>query len=491
MGNRSQRNATAARGSRISALALSSLLLGSPFNPALHASKAASTIAFDHTGPIVRLRAGGVFTNRAHSDAAGPISYSISDPRVAAVDKATGEVVPLSTGAAVVSASQAGASNSYSLTIIAPALPVLAIHTRNSTSAIERTFWSDADAWFFDREQSVPLGSLKIKGRGATSWKYPKKSYSLKFTDQHAFAGRPPHRRWLLLANFPDKTLLRNKFAFMLGHAVFNRLSWTPASEFVEVTLNGDYLGVYQLTDAIRAGRNRLNLDLSAGDFLIEIDQRHKEKTGLVTRSALRAAIKFPEDPDPGTHNAIIQTIQSIEDAIYSGAPAESGNGYASLIDVDSFVDWYLINEFTKNNDAIFFASVYMHYKSGRLYMGPIWDFDIAAGNINYNGCDDPTGYWIRNAKWIEQLFEDPAFQQAAINRWNERRAELLAQIAALNTRALQLSAPARNNFLRWDILRIRVPPAPRAAGSYEKEVAALTDWLHARFEWMDAQINP
>jgi hypothetical protein len=298
------------------------------------------------------------------------------------------------------------------------------------------------------------------------------------------------NKRWVLLANYSDKTLLRTAFAFNLGLSVFNNLKWTPNSRMVEVVLNNEYIGVYQIVEQIRLDKNRVDIDLDKGEFLLEVNASLDEKFNFTTARGIQFSFKEPEEPGASQFDAIKLKIQEIEDILYSDDFADEINGYAKYIDVASFIDWYLVNEVTKNNDAILHKSVYMFYKDNKIFMGPLWDFDISSGNINFNGCDNPEKYWIRNYKWTSRLFEDPNFVLKVKSRWNEKKNELLNEIANISFNASQLNNAANNNFKRWDILNTHVWPNRIVAGSYVGEVSELSSWLNQRHYWLNSNIN-
>lgn len=188
--------------------------------------------------------------------------------------------------------------------------------------------------------------------------------------------------------------------------------------------------------------------------------------------------------------------IQTAEDVLYSEEWLDEENGYKKYIDTDSFIDWYFVNEITKNNDACWFSSVYFYYdpKNCKLYMGPDWDFDISCGNIDYNGCDNYEGFWIKNSGWHKRLFEDPEFTEKVKNRWNETKTSLNDAInTTIKEKSDYLDKSANLNFKRWNILGTYVWPNPTGYDTrttYESEVEYLITWLNNRFLWLDAEIN-
>lgn len=345
---------------------------------------------------------------------------------------------------------------------------------------------------------SVPL---RIRGRGNTTWSMPKKPYKLKLDNKASLLGMPSDKDWVLLANYSDKSLLRTRVAFELGNRV--GLAWSPRSRFVELFINDAYQGTYQLGEGVKVDNDRVDIpeleedEISGseltGGYLLEVDARLDGEVFFVTDGGVPLLIDTPEAPTPEQFSYIQDYIQQVENAIYSDNAADPVTGYAAYIDVDSFINWYLVNEIMKNNDAIFFSSCWMYkQRDGQLFMGPLWDFDISGGNINYNGNDNPTGWWIRNSRWFDGLFEDPAFQARVRARWNELKAEQFDTILEyIDDSSTLLAQGASNNFQRWPILSEWVWPNAVVTGSYEGELQYLREWLQARIAWMDAEFNP
>lgn len=382
-------------------------------------------------------------------------------------------------------------------------LPIVRIITENRAPIeskdeyIRATLTIDPNGAAFEAF-SAPL---RIRGRGNSTWAMPKKPYRLKLDEAAPLLGMPANRDWVMLANYADKSLLRTHVAFELGNRV--GLAWSPRFRFVEVFINDQYLGTYQLGEQIKVDTDRVNIpepdedDIEGsaltGGYLLEIDERLDGDVYFRTRLGVPFVLDTPEEPTPEQRAYIESYIQQTEDAIYSPDFADPETGYAAYIDVDSFIHWYLVNEIMKNNDAIFFSSCWMYkQRDDKLFMGPLWDFDIAAGNINYNNNDDPTGWWIRKAPWINRLFDDPAFEARVRNRWSELKATQIDTILEfIDEWASTLSLAASNNFERWPILDQWVWPNAVVTGSYEGEVEYLRSWLETRIAWMDAQFNP
>jgi len=332
---------------------------------------------------------------------------------------------------------------------------------------------------------------MEIKGRGNTTWGMPKKPYALKLEDSAPLCGMPAAENWVLLANYADKTLLRNMVAFTLAERF--GLEHTPQSHFVEVYLNGRYDGVYQLTEKIEAEDNRI--ELSDDGFVLEADDRTwaEDDVGFVTQRGTHLLIQEPGDLSEEQTAAIQGYIEALETALYSEGFADPVNGYAKYMDTRSFIRWGLVNELFRNLDANFHSSCWMYGEDAeaKLFMGPVWDFDIAAGNADYDNGEKTEGWWVFDAAWLKRMMEDPAFRQAVTDTWNELKAEHIDTLPALiDELAAGLAGAQENNFNRWPILDAAVWPNPQVGGSYEAELDYLKTWLSQRAAWMDGELN-
>jgi hypothetical protein len=391
----------------------------------------------------------------------------------------------------------------------ATGLPVMKIDTQGIPITSKDDWFTDLNSGMkssyaiYDTTGEQISGSTDIKGRGNSTWGMPKKPYSLKLTTKTPLLGMPTHKRWNLLANYSDKTLLRTDVAFTIGNILQDGLKWTPRSRHVQLYLNNEYQGVYQLVEAIKIDENRVDIkSISKKNpqrgYILEIDARGGEAFHFTTTQGVVFNCSDPDEDldeiitgDTRTLFEKIQTdVQYVEDVLYSDEFSDPDEGYRKYLDVDSFIDWYLVNEITKNNDAIFWSSVYMYYDGEKYCMGPVWDFDISLGNVDYNSNDNPQGFWIKNSAWISRLFEDPTFVSQVKNRWNMKRAEFYALPQYIDARAAYLNDAQAQNFRMWDILGIYVWPNAAVPGSYQGEIGYLKTWFANRLAWLDTAIN-
>lgn len=340
---------------------------------------------------------------------------------------------------------------------------------------------------------------LKIRGRGNSTWQMPKKPYRLKLDTASPLFGMAADRNWVLLANYADKTMLRNALAFCLGEVL--GMDFTPASRFVELHLNGDYQGLYQLTEQVKVASHRVDIGTAIGaevategemgadpgGFLVEIDARMDEDF-VFEASLTRLPFAVKSDTDAEGATRIQAVIDRFEQSLYAAEFDDPERGYNGQLDVMAMVDFFLVNELLRNND-FFFSSTYVHRKDrGPLVFGPLWDFDIAAGNVDYNGNEEPEGWWARERGYMPRLFEDASFDRLVRVRWQFLRSRMPEVLAFIGQAASTLDEAQARNFALWDILSQKVWPNPVVTGSYAGEIAYLLGWLERRSAWLDAQ---
>ena len=376
-------------------------------------------------------------------------------------------------------------------------------------------------------EEEVAGGTLRIRGRGNSTWDWPKKPYRLKFDDSSPLLGMPKSKNWVLLANYADKTLMRNDIAFMLGERL--GMAWTPHGRYVDVWMNDVYGGVYQLVEHIRIDNDRIDIDemeetdtgpeTMTGGYLIEIDFRMHEdyclgaaydpvcvdgvntaREGVLCLDSEHGMNPFcldePEDllePEWAVQRNYIETyFTDTEAALFGENFADPDLGYAAYLDVDSTINYYIINELLKNPDGATASAYITKPRNGKFQFGPIWDFDLSLGNAGYSDVDKTYGWHTRKASWFARLFEDPAFAAKAKARWQQLKAdgsfELIFMYA--QARATWLEEAQQRNFAEWPIFYWEDWYTRVIMGSYAGEVNEMIRWQRERYEWMDAQMS-
>ncbi|OOQ58635.1 CotH kinase family protein [Mucilaginibacter pedocola] len=349
-------------------------------------------------------------------------------------------------------------------------------------------------------DQEVNNIPLQIKGRGNSTWGMPKKPYRLKFDTKAKVLGLASAKNWVLLANYADKTLMRNVLAFGLAQGA--KSDFAQHGIPVEVVMNGEYLGNYTLTEQVEINAARVNIpelkasDVSAtavtGGYLIELDQRNGEIVHWQTGKSLPMNLRSPEAPNTQQLDYIKTYIQDTENAIFAADFADPVNGYAKYINTDSFISWFLVNELFANEDAQNFSSMF-YYKDrgGKLGMGPAWDFDLGAGNNDYSDSRYAEGWWVKNGVWISRLYQDPAFAAKVKAKWAELKAgPIPTMLDNMDKTEAAFYFSQKKNFAKWDILGTYVWPNSVVLGTYPKEVAHVKEWFTKRIAWLDANIK-
>jgi len=450
-------------------------------------------------------------------------------------DPVASSAAPASSVAAVVSSSNSSSSFASSMPADFPtgtveALPVLKITTDGGAPILSKETYVNATFSLTSEGAAAVEGTTEIRGRGNSTWSWVKKPYRLKLASSTEMLGMPASKHWVLLANYADKTLMRNDIAFMFSRSL--GMEYTVRHQYVEVILNGKNQGVYQLAEHIRVATDRVNIpelkvaDIDAekitGGYLLEVDFRmHKDycktafwETFCVNGVNLDREATFCVDSNYGMNPFCLDTPETLleanwsaqrdyiskyitdtEAALFGDNFTDPQLGYTAYIDVDSAINYFLINELFKNPDGTA-ASFYLYKKrNGKLFFGPIWDFDLALGNAGYDEVDKTYGWHIRPAPWFERLFQDPAFKTKVKERWNNAKAEGKLEYIFLyaNARATWLDKQQQKNYTLWSITDfadwIR-HGSHGGTGSYEAEVQEMIRWQRERYKWLDTELN-
>ena len=371
-------------------------------------------------------------------------------------------------------------------------LPIINLITDSSASIDSKEDYVEGGVSLDGRRDFENLADLpmKIRGRGNSTWfTHPKKPYQMKLDDKSSFLGMPEDKRWLFLAEYSDKTMLRNTIAFELGY--ISNLDWTPKGEFAEVYLNGEYNGTYNITQKVEESDNRVALG-DAG-YLLELDQLSKldsDDIYFASRVTDKFIINIKEpslEANSEEQRYIENLIGKFEEALLSEDFKNENSGYRQYIDLDSFIDWYLINEITKNVDSQWYSSIFLNVMpGGKIKMGPLWDFDLSFGNTDYADTRYYEGWWVRFNPWYERLFQDPAFTQLVKDRfiYFKNNEDLIIQKIDMYAEKLKWAQAENDN--RWQTLGVYVWPNPVVYDTYEEEVEHLKNWYLARMQWLE-----
>jgi NOL1/NOP2/fmu family ribosome biogenesis protein len=343
---------------------------------------------------------------------------------------------------------------------------------------------------------------MKIKGRGNSTWWqggiWGKKPYQIKFGDKTEILNMPKDKKWVLLAELSDKSLIRNKIAREIAN--ISRFDYVPQAEYLEVFINKEHVGAYLLGQKVEESKNRVNI----GDngYLIEIDTdangrisdddvyfRSNEWSSRYEDGVFN--IKEPSiEYDSDEFNLIKNHINDFETALFSNNFKDPDSGYRSFIDIPSFVDWFIVNEISKNQDARSYSSIYFNYIPGeKIKMGPVWDFDLAFGNVDYSNAENPDGFWIKENLWYKRMFEDPFFSDLIKSRFSYYDGNLSSIFSKIDGFEDYISKSQKKNFEIWDILSKDVWPIPVKYDTHHEYVEYLKTWIDNRMSWLETRL--
>lgn len=378
-------------------------------------------------------------------------------------------------------------------------LPVLHIETPGRQGVWSKDEWVEHSTLYLDgmgRFDDIQPTEMAIRGRGNSTWGYDKKPYAIKFTEKQKVMGMPKHKRWVLLANYMDRTLLRNRVAFYLASQT--SLAWTPRSEFVELYLNGKHLGQYLLCEQVRVDNDRINItemtpednagDAITGGYLLELDFHADNMWQWWSSRGIPFGIKSPDEDE--VTDAQLQWIRNhineVESVLYGDNFEDPEIGYRKYIDAQSFVDYWLIYEICVNHELANPGSVFIYKdRGGKLVAGPVWDFDW--GTFSYNA--SPAAQWglfMQHAWWYDRLFDDPYFRQLASERWEVLKPRFETVFAFIDAEREYIEKSWEKNFDMWDI-------DTNINGdewlSFDAAVDKLTDITHERMDIIDREL--
>lgn len=329
---------------------------------------------------------------------------------------------------------------------------------------------------------------LTIRGRGNSSWTgVPKKSYKIEFIDKQSLFGMPKDRDWALIANHYDATLIRNHIANYMSR--ISSTPYTPKNLFVELFLNAEYKGTYQLFETLKISRKRINI--GKDNFLLEVDNHPKSKDISFNVNHLSNTVKIHSSSiskKDSNYNYIQKAINDIDSVLFSSVFLDNEKGYKKYIDIDALVEWYVITEITKNASS--HANWYMTYeRNGKLKMGPFWDYDLAFGNTLWGiDANKISGFWMDTIPWFAQFIQDSIFRKKAAQRFDyffEHKDFILVEISKTSQ---MLKQTIINNERLWNVLNCQSCSSSDIQKEYDKHVSNMEKWFIRRLDWLKQQ---
>lgn len=329
--------------------------------------------------------------------------------------------------------------------------------------------------------------NLTIRGRGNSSFEMGKYGYHLEFENKESFDGMPKNRDWALVAVHRDKSFLRNYISYKLAEQLGDE--YAPRLRFVELYLNREYLGLYQLTETVKVAKERVRIPENDSSFLFE-----RTTESSLTPSFFYSSfnylfqIKSPKNVSETSKALLVNHINDFETFLQTNFVYRN-NSLAKWIDTTDFARYFLVQEFSKNLDGNRRSCYLTWQKDSVIKMGPVWDFDITYGLSSQNKVS-PEGWHMRIFGWNRYLFKSPRYQATVRNFWNEHHAIFESILDTIDAIYPHLEKVSKNEFKRWPVLeQDGIWPFIESMESYTAAVDSLKSWIVRRMEWMDKNL--
>lgn len=399
-------------------------------------------------------------------------------------------------------------------------LPTVVIHTAGNQEIADRDNWLDGmiSVISYDEEKGetkIYTDTIKTKGRGNASWtNFVKKPYRFKLNNKKKLLGMTAKaKKWTLLNNNGDKTLMRNLLAFDISRCLGMR--WTPEGRSVDLILNGEYMGNYQLCDQVEQHKSRVDIEeltaTETGSFLIEVDAYASDegwdqygKSWFNSSKSNPVTIKYPDDDEitSAQFNFIQNSFDTMEARLYANDYITAASNYKDLLDIDSFLQHFIVGELSGNTDTYWSTYMYKYKANDTIYTGPVWDFDLAFENDgriypinNLSGYIYATkgSYAGDMRNFVNRVLADPTCDARLKHIWSWARKNCLTDDylqGQVDAYAENLNESQALNFTKWTYLNSYIHQNPRVYGSYDGEVQNVKDYISARLEKLDSMIG-
>ena len=383
-------------------------------------------------------------------------------------------------------------------------LPTVSIHTLNNEIPYDKEHQIVSQLTIIsDNGTKLLSESGTTRERGNASRNFPKKPYRIKFDKKQQVLDAPGKaKKWTLINNYGDKTLMRNLLAFELSHRM--GMPYTPYGTAVDVLLNGEYKGCYQLCDQVQVQKNRVDItEMTSSDnegialtggYFLEIDAyADQEKSWFRSNNRNPVTIKSPEEDSITTQqrNYIRAHFNKME------------SQWETYLDKNTFLRHFLVGELSGNTDTYWSVFMYKERDDDMIYTGPVWDFDLAFNNDNRTyPVNNKSDYIYRSGgsttgsmkSFVDKIVINNADAKAQmLTIWDEARRGGLTEehlVAWIDSLETALDQSQRLNFMRWPMLNQYVHQNPKVWGSYKAEVENVRKFMKERLVWMDKRLD-
>ena len=378
-------------------------------------------------------------------------------------------------------------------------LPTVNVHTLDAENPYDKVHQIECLISIISgSEPAVMLQSGTIRLRGNGSAEYPKQPYRIKFREKQQVLDAPARaKKWTLINNYADKTLLRNSLAFEISKKI--KMPYTPYGAFVDVLLNGDYKGVYLLCDQVQVHKGRVDItemtqddnegETLSGGYHFEIDAYARfESSWFQSADGKPVTIHSPEED-------LITDAQRYYIESYFNTMEREWKQY---LDLNTFIRHFLVGELAGSTDTYWSVHMYKERGNDTTFVGPVWDFDLAFENDKRTyPINEKSDFIFRNGgscaagmkDFVSSIIDDEDVRQKMKDIWREVRNEGLNETFMFNlidSLKAELKTSQAYNFMRWPILGVQVEKEPVIWNTFDEEVESVRQFLKNRFVWMD-----
>lgn len=397
-----------------------------------------------------------------------------------------------------------GTYQDYSIEARNTGLPVVRIETPGKKAVNSKETWVENASMTIELADGKVSyeGTADIRGRGNSTWNwYPKKPYALRLQEKSEILGMPAHKRWVLLAHWKDRTLMRNDAAFWLS--AHSGLPYSVRGQYVQLVLNGKHLGNYYLCEQIKIGKDRVNIEkmepmetrpeIITGGFLLEVDTYFDEKYQFINQNLFNLPwmVKQPDDDElsGAAFEYIRNWITDLEKLLKDTGRVQA-HEYEACLDVDTAIDYLIVEELTGNNDFYnewpwpgTHSAFFYKERGGKLYHGPVWDFDYHAF------CPQFSHVWVGATKTLfyPALLKDQKFRSRLVERWNAQKSALKELPAHIDEVADHIRLSESLNHAQWPI--VNNPENGDEEMTFQQAVDRMKKAFLDKWEWMDKNI--
>ena len=371
-------------------------------------------------------------------------------------------------------------------------LPRIVIETNNYAGVRDRETEIPSRLQIYgEKVPESEVLELTVRGRGNSSFKMPKYGMKLEFEDKVSLFGMPKSKDWALVANFGDKTHLRNYMMMRLSEWL--GATYTPKMQFVELYLNRNYMGLYLLTETVKVAKNRVNIEKNDTTFLVEKEDIKKYDPPYVITDDFQYIyhIKSPKEPSEESLQLLSDHLNSFENFL-THQYRYSRDEILKWIDLEDYLLFYWVQEYSKNEDGNYARSVFFTWTKGEpIHFGPLWDFDLAFGNASRERNQNPEDWYIRAYRLNRYIMNNSLVDSAASAYWRMHRDAFYELIDSIPVYRSIIEQAVENEYRRWPIMQNTENWALKDPyDSYDEAVETMVDWMKKRYQWIDREIN-